>query len=56
MLNEHEVQEQTEIEVVQKRVYRSPVLTEWGDIQDLTLGSLSGLEDLPLAGGSIPQR
>ena len=35
-----------------KRPYRSPQLTEWGSILDLTQGAGSGTEDFPFVGGT----
>jgi len=55
MVGEHETKELEEISVVQKRPYQSPVLVEWGDIRELTLGSLSGIDDYPDGGGTVPQ-
>ena len=33
--------------------YRTPVLIQYGDIRDITLGSTSGIVDSDLAGGPL---
>lgn len=38
----------------EKKVYHSPTLVEWGDVEDLTLGAEKGVEDYPALGGSQP--
>ena len=35
-----------------KRPYESPCLIEWGSLTALTRGPISGLDDLPLDGGT----
>lgn len=38
-----------------RRPYDSPRLIEWGSLTDLTRGPFSGLDDLPLDGGTTPE-
>ena len=38
-----------------RRPYDSPRLIEWGSLADLTRGPFSGLDDLPLDGGTTPE-
>lgn len=35
-----------------KKPYRSPELTAWGSIVDLTQGAAGGFDDFPLKGGT----
>lgn len=39
---------------LERKPYSTPLLEEWGTIQDLTQGFGVGLNDLPKKGGSRP--
>jgi len=44
----------SEGQMTEKKPYRTPKLTEWGLIRDLTQGVKSGTQDYPAAGGTEP--